>query len=104
MTGLPTTDCLLVAVTTPVSLDYRPDADLLLERCKALLAAGCDGVTLFGTTGEGAEFAVEDRQAALERVIAGGLDPACIIASVGALAIPDIVRLSRHALDQKVAG
>src|SRR6185369_458116 len=104
VTGLPTTDCLLVAVTTPVSPDYRPDADLLLERCSDLIAAGCDGVTLFGTTGEGAEFGVEDRQAALERVIAGGLDPARIIVSVGALAIPDIVRLSRHALDQKVAG
>ena len=104
MTGLPTTDCLLVAVTTPVSPDYRPDADLLLERCNDLIEAGCDGVTLFGTTGEGAEFGVEDRQAALERVIAGGLDPARIIVSVGALAIPDIVRLSRHALDQKVAG
>src|SRR5882757_9635220 len=102
--GLPTTDCLLVAVTTPVTQDFHPDADLLLARCNSLLAAGCDGVTLFGTTGEGAEFVVEDRQAALERVIAGGLDPARIIVSVGALAIPDIVRLSRHALDQKVAG
>jgi len=58
VTGLPTTDCLLVAVTTPVSPDYRPDADLLLERCSDLIAAGCDGVTLFGTTGEGAEFGV----------------------------------------------
>jgi len=102
--GLPTTDCLLVAVTTPVTPDFHPDAELLLARCNSLLAAGCDGVTLFGTTGEGAEFAVEDRQAALERLIAGGLDPARIIVSVGALAIPDIVRLSRHALDQKVAG
>ncbi len=104
MAGLPTTDCLVVAVTTPVGIDYRPDGDLLLERCKNLLAAGCDGVTLFGTTGEGMEFAVEDRQAALETVISDGLDPGRIFVSVGALAIPDIVRLSCHALDQNVAG
>src|SRR6476646_10602029 len=36
--GLPTTDCLVVAVTTPVGIDYRPDGDLLLERCESLLA------------------------------------------------------------------
>jgi 4-hydroxy-tetrahydrodipicolinate synthase len=102
--GLPTTDCLMVAVTTPVAVDYRPDAALLLERCQALMASGADGVTLFGTTGEGAEFAVEDRQGALEQVIAGGLDPARIIVSIGALSIPDIVRLARHALDLGVSG
>src|SRR5439155_17525554 len=104
VTSLPTTDCLLVAATTPVGIDYRPDGDLLLEHCRSLLKAGCDGVTLFGTTGEGPEFAVEDRQAALESVIAAGLDPDRIFVSVGALAIPDIVRLSCHALDQHVAG
>src|SRR5262245_9767474 len=94
----------MVAVTTPVTVDYRPDAVLLLERCQTLMASGADGVTLFGTTGEGAEFAVEDRQSALEQVIAGGLDPARIIVSTGALSIPDIVRLARHALDIGVAG
>ena len=104
VSGLPTTDCLLVAVTTPVTSDYRPDSRLLSAHCKTLMAAGADGVTLFGTTGEGAEFAVEDRQAALEQVIAGGLDPARIIVSIGALSIPDIVRLARHALDRDVAG
>lgn len=102
--GLPKTDCLIVAVTTPVTADFRPDADLLLARCHALMADGCDGVTLFGTTGEGAEFAVADRQATLEQVTAGGLDPSRIIVSVGALSIPDIVALSTHALDQHVAG
>src|SRR5215469_11992268 len=104
VTGLPTTDCLLVAVTTPVTAYYRPDSALLAARCKTLLAACADGVTLFGTTGEGAEFAVEDRQAALEWLIAAGLDPARIIVSIGALSIPDIVRLARHALDRDVAG
>ena len=104
VSGLPTTDRLLVAVTTPVTSGYRPDSQLLSARCKTLMAAGADGVTLFGTTGEGAEFAVEDRQAALEQVIAAGLDPARIIVSIGALSIPDIVRLARHALDRDVAG
>lgn len=104
MPGLPTTDCLLVAVTTPVTSDWRPDAALLLARCQELLQQGCDGIALFGTTGEGAEFAADDRMATLDSLVEAGLDPALLIVSVGALAIPDIVRLSRHALDKGVAG
>lgn len=102
--GLPTRDCLAVAVATPVTRDFRPDADLLLARCRTLMQEGCDGITLFGTTGEGAEFSVDDRMTTLERLIAGGLPANRIIVSVGALSIQDIVVLSRHALDQKVDG
>ena len=104
MAGLPTRDCLAVAVTTPIGPGFRPDVDLLLERCRQLLADGCDGITLFGTTGEGAEFSVADRMAALDFVVDGGLDPRRIIVSVGALSIRDVVTLSRHALDRKVDG
>ena len=75
MTGLPARNVVIAAVATPVGADYRPDGELLLARCRQLLAEGCDGITLFGTTGEGAEFAVADRQKILEQVIAGGLDP-----------------------------
>jgi 4-hydroxy-tetrahydrodipicolinate synthase len=102
--GLPARDCLAVAVATPIGAGFRPDADLLLARCRQLLSDGCDGITLFGTTGEGAEFSVADRMATLDRVIEGGLDPRRIIVSVGALAIPDVVTLARHALDRKVDG
>lgn len=104
MTGLPATDCLVVAVTTPVTPDFHPDSPLLLERCRHLMGDGSDGVALFGTTGEGAEFAVEDRMAALEAVIAGGVAPQRIVVSVGALSIPDIVRLGRHAGELGVGG
>lgn len=103
MDGLPATDCLVVAVTTPVTQAFEPDGARLRERCAALLAQGCDGVTLFGTTGEGAEFSLDHRMSCLETV-AAAIAPARIIVSAGALPIPDIVRLSRHALDQKAAG
>lgn len=101
--SLPATDCLVVAVTTPVTPDFAPDIDRLGRRCAALMDQGCDGVTLFGTTGEGAEFSVAHRTAALEAV-ARQIDPARIIVSAGALPIPDIVALARHACDQKTAG
>ena len=100
MTGLPRSNALIAAVATPVGPDLRPDARLLIERCRALMAEGCDGITLFGTTGEGAEFAVEDRQLALESLLETGIPPARLIVSVGALALPDVVALAAHATAQ----
>ena len=104
MAGLPENNCLLVAITTPVTPDFRPDPSRLLARARHLMGEGCDGVTLFGTTGEGAEFAAEDRMAALDFLIAGGIDPARVIVSAGALSIADVVRLSRHAIAAGVHG
>ena len=104
MAGLPATNCLLVAATTPVTPDFHPDTTLLVAQCRSLMADGCDGIALFGTTGEGAEFSVEDRMATLDGVIAGGIEPRRLIVSVGALSIPDIARLSGHALGHEVGG
>jgi 4-hydroxy-tetrahydrodipicolinate synthase len=102
VTALPASDCLLVATATPLTADLRPDAGLLADHIAMLRAAGCDGVALFGTTGEGPEFSVEDRTAALDGLVAADVAPERAIVSIGALAIPDIVRLARHALDHKV--
>ena len=104
MTGLPARNVVIAAVATPIGPDYRPDSDLLLARSRQLLAEGCDGITLFGTTGEGAEFAVGDRQKVLEQVIAGGLDPQRLIVSAGALTLPDMTALAAHATGLGVAG
>ena len=104
MSGLPARDCLVVAIATPITDSFGPDVALLVDRCRDLMQDGCDGVTLFGTTGEGAEFPVAGRTATLEQVIAAGVPANRIIVSVGALSIPDIVTLSRHAIDQKVDG
>lgn len=100
--ALPATDCLMVAAATPLTKDLRPDAALLAEHVAMLRRNGCDGIALFGTTGEGTEFAVEDRTACLEAIVVRGVAPKRMIVSVGALAIPDVVRLSVHALDQGV--
>lgn len=104
MTGLPKSNALIAAIATPIGPDLRPDARLLVERCRTLMAEGCDGITLFGTTGEGAEFAVEDRRLALEGLFAAGIAPSRLIVSIGALALPDVVALAAHATAQGVAG
>jgi 4-hydroxy-tetrahydrodipicolinate synthase len=102
--GLPKTRCLAVAIATPLTRDFHPDVPRLVARIEALLAAGCDGITLFGTTGEGAEFSLEDRSATLEAVIAAGVPASRLVVSIGALSIPDVVALARHATQQGVHG
>lgn len=104
VTGLPRSNALIAAVATPLDPDFRPDIRLLAERCHALLSAGCDGIALFGTTGEGPAFAVEDRQLALENLIAAGVAPAQLIVSAGALVLSDVAALAGHATAVGVAG
>jgi 4-hydroxy-tetrahydrodipicolinate synthase len=101
--GLPRRDCLLVAIATPVTGDLAPDVRLLVGRSRALLEAGCDGIALFGTTGEGAHFAPRERMATLEALVAAGLPPERLVVAAGALSLPDVVALSRHAVAQGVA-
>jgi 4-hydroxy-tetrahydrodipicolinate synthase len=103
MIGLPSRDCLVVAIATPVTRDLTPDVPLLLARSRALLDGGCDGIALFGTTGEGEHFAPRDRMATLETVVAAGLPPARLVVATGALALADVVELSRHAVAQGAA-
>jgi 4-hydroxy-tetrahydrodipicolinate synthase len=69
-----------------------------------MIAAGCDGIALFGTTGEGAEVSVADRTATLDAVLAAGIPPGRVIVSVGALALPDVVELAVHATDAGTDG
>jgi len=100
--ALPKSECLMVAAATPVTADLHPDARLLADHIGMLFGNGCDGVAVFGTTGEGTEFSIEDRTTTLDALIADGIPPARMMVSVGALALPDTVRLAHHALDRKV--
>ena len=50
------------AVLIPVTADGAVDTPRALAHCKHLIAAGCDGVTIFGTTGEGPAFTVAERK------------------------------------------
>lgn len=104
MAGLPRRNCVMAAVATPVTADFRPDAALLLDHGRSLLSDGCDGLALFGTTGEGASFTADDRRHVLERLLADGLDPTRLIVSAGALTLEDMASLAGHATAEGVAG
>ncbi len=85
------------AVLIPVTTDGSIDIPRALAHCKHMIAAGCDGVTVFGTTGEGPAFTVAERKGLLETLLAGGLTAGQIVVTTSAAAIPDAIELGRHA-------
>ena len=87
------------ALTTPLGADHCIDHAVFSAHARALLAAGCGGVTPFGTTGEGPSFSVAERRDAVDALIAGGVPAARILVSVSCAAVPDAVALVRHAQD-----
>jgi len=64
---------LSVALTTPFDATYQIDIARALTHAKACLEQGCNSITLFGTTGEGASIAVGERAAVIDAFIAGGI-------------------------------
>jgi 4-hydroxy-tetrahydrodipicolinate synthase len=86
------------ALLTPLNADLSIDIAALVVHCKSLLAAGCAGVTPFGTTGEGPSFSVAERIAAVDGLIAGGIAAERILVSTSCAALPDVVALTRHAV------
>ena len=85
------------ALLIPVAADGRLDTARAIAHVRRMLAAGCDGITLFGTTGEGPAFSTTERKDLLEAVLASGLAPDQVIVTTSACALPDAIDLGRHA-------
>ncbi len=86
------------ATLTPLKADGAVDNAKLIGHIKTLFAAGIDGITPFGTTGEGQSFSVAERKATLEALLKGGVPADKIIVGIGCAALPDATDLARHAL------
>ncbi len=89
---------LWVALATPLSADGSVDHAALVRHADHLTEAGCDGFVPFGTTGEGTSFSAGERLAAVEAMLAGGIDAARIALGTGCPAITDTIALTRSAL------
>jgi 4-hydroxy-tetrahydrodipicolinate synthase len=92
------------AALTPMGEDLRPDHTAFAAHCRRLLATGCHGVAVFGTTGEAPSFSVDERLAALEALIEDGVPGEALLPGTGSSALTDTVRLSRAALEAGTAG
>lgn len=86
------------AILTPVTADGRLDNGRVLTHVKHLLARGCDGVTIFGTTSEGPAFTNTERKGLLDTLLAGGVRPDQIVVTTSCSALADAIDLGRHAI------
>ncbi len=92
------------AVLTPFTADLSPDLPVFLDHCRWLLANGCDGLGILGTTSEANSLSVEERLTLIEAMGASDLPRERLIIGTGCCAIPDTVRLTRAALEIGAAG
>ncbi len=95
---------LFAPVLTPFRDDLDPDAGRFASHCRRMLDDGCNGLVLFGTTGEANSLAADERVALLEAAVAAGIDPARLLVGTGLCAIPETVRLTAHATGLGCAG
>src|ERR687890_970774 len=95
---------ILAAVLTPMDQDLNPDHQAFAAHCQRLLASGCHGLSVFGTTGEANSLSVNERLAALEALLERGVPGEKFLPGTGSCAITDTVRLSRAALEAGTTG
>ncbi len=92
------------AIMTPLEPDGRIAYDLLSAHCRWLFSKGVDGVTLFGTSGEGQSFSMDERREALEQLLASGIPAAKVSVGTATSALAETAALTRHAAALGVAG
>jgi 4-hydroxy-tetrahydrodipicolinate synthase len=93
------------AITTPMKQGGDVDLPRLARHARHVLAQGCDSITLYGTTGEGAALGLPARAAMMGAVIGAGVDPARqIYAGVAAASLEDAVGQGRLALEAGARG
>jgi len=95
------TDALFVgvnaAVLTPMNADLSVDLGRMASHRRWLLAKGCNGLGVLGTTGEANSLGVEERIATLEGLVARGIPASRLMPGTGTTALTDTVQLTRHA-------
>ncbi len=100
----PVSGGVLAAVLTPLKPDLGPDHAAFVAHCRWLLAEGCDGLAVLGTTGEANAFSTAERLGLLDALEVAGIPAHRLIPGTGCCAIPDTVELTRKAVEMGAAG
>jgi len=87
---------LLTAMVTPFDAQDRVDLDTAAELARRLVAAGCDGVVVNGTTGESPTLSAQECLAVLDAVRAALPDHA-VVMGTGTYSTAHSVELTREA-------
>jgi 4-hydroxy-tetrahydrodipicolinate synthase len=92
------------AISTPFDRAGNVDSGRLVAHAKDSLARGCDSVTLFGTTGEGASLGLKSRGHVFEAMLAASIAPKQLLSGIAAASVEDAEEQARLALDLGFAG
>lgn len=87
-----------VAALTPLRQDLSADLPAMIAHYRWLLANGCDGIAVLGTTGEANSFTVAERRKVIDAVGESGLANDAVMVGTGCCAFPDTVELTRAVL------
>lgn len=92
------------AILTAMKPDFSPDLDRMAAHARWLLANGCNGLGMLGTTGEANSFGLAERKQILEGLIARGIPAAKLMPGTGCSNLSDTVELTLHAKAQGCRG
>ncbi|MBY0339131.1 MAG: dihydrodipicolinate synthase family protein [Acetobacteraceae bacterium] len=92
------------AVLTAMTPDFTPDLDRMAAHARWLLANGCNGLGILGTTGEANSFSATERKAILEGLVARGIPAAKMMPGTGVSSMTETVELTQHARAQGCRG
>jgi 4-hydroxy-tetrahydrodipicolinate synthase len=94
----------IAAIATPVDEAGEPDCARATGLAKSLLANGCDGLNVLGTTGEATSFSLEQRKRVMTAYRDAGVPLDRLMVGTGAASVADAVALTRHAAELGFAG
>ena len=90
---------LSVALATPFAEDRSIDLPRLVAHGLQSLADGCNSLTVFGTTGEGAMLGLDERNRALGALVGAGVDARTqLVVGIAASSVEDAIAQGRAAL------
>lgn len=87
------------AVLTAMHDDLSIDLDRMVAHGKWLLAHGCNGLGILGTTGEANSLGLHERLAVMEGFVEAGVPASVLLPGTGTTAITDTVLLTRRAAE-----
>ena len=94
----------IAAVATAVDDKNEPDTARATALAKFLLANGCDGLNVLGTTGEATSFSLEQRKRVMNAYRDANVPLDRLMVGTGAASVADAVALARHAAELGFAG
>lgn len=93
------------AISTPFTASGEVDLPRLVDHAKDRLARGCDSITLFGTTGEGASIGLGARVKVFDAFVKAGIAPRSqLLTTVVASSIEEAAAQAAQGLDLGVRG